>query len=115
MAKTPTPKRKRNDAEVAARKKELQQLSVSDDAADKLVELSRHISSDVPEPLRANGAYEPGDDPRFANRSRLPVKDGVYRVAGHDWLMTIKAGRVHVIELAQPTVDPKSYVAVPND
>lgn len=45
---------------------------------------------DLPQSARGGG-FEPGDDPRFAGEFDVP--DGVYRVAGGEWLHTFKGGR----------------------
>lgn len=107
-------KKQRLKTDVDARQKALADVKLSNEQAETLDKLNKHICYNVPQAVHKNGAADiEAGDPNFAGKVDVP--DARYRVDGSDMILTVKGRRLVTIEKAQPTADPKTYIKVPSN
>jgi len=68
----------------------------------------------LPPGCNLSGQYVAKEDDRFAGET-LDVPDGVYRVYGHDWLITIRRGKFMSAARAVPHAENNGVVHVGHD
>lgn len=101
--------------------------NVSADSAETIRAVSAAFSGNLPPAALSGGSYDMAQARDIAadhagEASMLPipvlpaatgVPDGRYRVAGHDWIVTIAGELAVLFERGTPKTDPATYTEVP--